>query len=48
MAPKAKPDPAIAALVKELRQSAILEERLKQLREMQNRSEEHTSELQSH
>jgi hypothetical protein len=36
MAPKAKPDPALAALVKELRQSAILEEKLKQLREMQN------------
>ena len=36
MAPKAKPDPAIVALVKELRQSAILEEKLKQLREMQN------------
>jgi hypothetical protein len=36
MAPKAKTDPAIVAWVKELRQSARLEEKLKQLREMQN------------
>ena len=36
MAPKAKPDPALVAWAKELRQAVILEEKLKQLREMQN------------
>ena len=36
MAPNPKPDAALVAWAKELRQAAILEGKLKQLREMQN------------
>ncbi len=41
MAPKPKPDPALVAWLKELRQAAKLEEKLKQLEKMRKEAPQH-------
>ena len=38
MAPKAKPDPALVAWLKELRQAAMLEQKLKALEDMRKQA----------